>query len=53
MESGKFFDMFLESAKNAYIKVMGEEKWLSLNDKEKHDAVMFLANDMIKVMGTI
>ena len=31
---------------NAYIKVYGIEKWNSLSDKEKHDVVMFIANDL-------
>lgn len=34
--------------KNAYIKVMGAEKWASLTDDEKHDVVMILAKDLIK-----
>ena len=28
------------AAKMAYIKVMGEEKWNSLTEKEKHEAIM-------------
>lgn len=46
MTNGKFFEMFIETAKNAYIKIMGEEKWASLTDNEKHDAIMILANGM-------
>ena len=49
----KFFEMFIENARKAYIEVMGEEKWISLTDKEKHDAVMFLAKDMVKAVGAI
>ena len=49
----KFFEMFIESAKKAYIEIMGEEKWISLTDKEKLNAVMFLAKDMAKAMGAI
>jgi len=30
----------------AYIEVYGIEKWNSLSDKEKHDVVMFIANDL-------
>lgn len=41
-----FFDTFIESARAAYIEIMGAEKWESLTDKEKHDAVMMLANGM-------
>ena len=53
MTNEKFFEMFIESARNAYIDVMGEEKWISLTDKEKHDAVMFMAKDMAKAFGAI
>lgn len=30
----------IEMAKEAYIKVMGYEKWISLTIIEKHDAIM-------------
>ena len=53
MTKEMFFEMFIENAKKAYIEVMGEEKWISLTDKEKHDAVMFMAKDMAKAMGAI
>lgn len=46
MTNEKFFEMFIETAKNAYIKVFGEEKWNSLTDTEKHDVVMMLAKGM-------
>lgn len=51
MTSEQFFEMFIETAKNAYIKVMGEEKWISLTDKEKHDVVMAIAKGMTAVMS--
>ena len=51
MTNEKFFEMFIESASNAYIEVMGEEKWISLTDKEKHDVVMIMAKDMMKAMN--
>ena len=51
MTNEKFFEMFIESARNAYIEVMGKEKWISLTDKEKHDAVMIMAKDMMKAMN--
>ena len=41
-----FFEIFIEAARTAYIEIMGVEKWESLTDKEKHDAVMMLANGM-------
>lgn len=34
--------------KGAYIKVYGAEKWESLNDQEKHDVIMILANNLMK-----
>ena len=46
MNSEEFFEMFIESAENAYIEVMGKEKWNSLTNEEKHDAVMMLAKGM-------
>ena len=46
MTKEKFFELFIESAKNAYIEIMGEEKWASLTEKEKHDAIVMLANGM-------
>ena len=33
---------------NAYIKVMGKEKWDSLTTQEQHDTIMILAKDMIE-----
>ena len=35
-------DMIVE----AYIKVYGEEKWITLTDEQKHDAVMSILNDL-------
>ena len=51
MTNEKFFEMFIESAKKAYIQIMGEEKWVSLTDTEKHDVVMYLAKGMYAAMG--
>lgn len=51
MTNEKFFEMFIESARKAYIEIMGEEKWISLTDKEKHDAVMIMANDVMKALS--
>lgn len=53
MTNEMFVEFFIESAKKAYIEVMGEEKWNSLTKQEKHDAVMFMAKDMAKAMGAI
>ena len=52
MNSEEFFEMFIESAKNAYIKIMGKEKWNSLTNEEKHDAVMMLAKGMHIALAT-
>ena len=35
----------------AYITVMGLEKWNSLNDQEKHDVIMTIARDLNKALG--
>lgn len=36
----------IDMIKEAYIKVMGEDKWNSLSDEQKHDAVMIIARDL-------
>lgn len=36
----------IDMIKEAYIKVMGQEKWESLTDEQKHDAVMIIARDL-------
>jgi hypothetical protein len=51
MTNEKFFEIFIESARKAYIEIMGEEKWISLTDKEKHDAVMIMAKDMTRALN--
>lgn len=38
----------INSIVEAYIKVMGQEKWDSLNDQQKHDAIMTIIKDMLK-----
>lgn len=40
----KMIDMITE----AYIEVMGIEKWNGLTDQEKHDVVMIIARDLMK-----
>ena len=52
MTNENFFEMFIESARKAYIEIIGEEKWISLTDKEKHDAVMIMAKDMMKATNS-
>lgn len=39
-------ERIIEMMKEAYIKVMGEAKWNSLTDSQKHDAIMILIKDM-------
>lgn len=33
-------------AEKAYVTIMGRKKWNSLTDRQKHDAVMIMVNDM-------
>lgn len=44
MNTDKMIDMIVKS----YITVMGEEKWDSLSDEQKHDVVMIIATDALK-----
>ncbi len=41
----EFLSQFVQIAKESYIKVYGLEKWTKLTEQEKHDLVIFLAND--------
>ena len=43
MNTDKMIDMIVKS----YITVMGEEKWDSLSDEQKHDVVMVIAKDAL------
>ena len=45
------FETMVEMIKNAYISVYGEAKWNSLDDNEKHDAVMYIVKDFGKLVG--
>lgn len=42
-------EKMVEMATAAYISVMGREKWESLTDKQKHDAVMIIWKDFEKL----
>lgn len=44
------FDL-IEMAKEAYISVMGYEKWQSLTNQQKHDAIMCIIVDFGKAYG--
>lgn len=39
-------DMIVKS----YVTIMGEEKWNSLSDEQKHDVVMTIATDALNRM---
>lgn len=45
------FEKMVEMIKSAYIEVYGIEKWESLNNQEKHDAIMFIAKDLSMVIA--
>lgn len=42
------FETILNNVKEAYIKVMGIEKWNALTDEQKHDVTMILVKNMMK-----
>ena len=42
-------DMIVKS----YITIMGEEKWNSLTDEQKHDVVMTIAKDALNRVNNI
>ena len=46
----KNWEKMVDTIAKAYIEVMGIEKWNSLTDEQKHDAVMILARDLDKVI---
>lgn len=43
----------IEMVREAYITVMGEKKWNSLTDQEKHDVVMAIVSDASKALDRI
>ena len=47
----KEMNAMIEMIRTAYIQTMGIDKWNSLTDKEKHDVVMILVNDMSKALN--
>ena len=42
-------EKMIDMAAAAYISAMGREKWESLTDKQKHDAVMIIWKDFEKL----
>lgn len=37
-------------AQNAYISVIGIEKWNSLGEQQKHDAIMICLRDLLAIL---
>ena len=44
-------DKMINMIAAAYIEVYGIEKWNSMTDKQKHDAVMIIAKDALNRIG--
>ena len=40
----------VDMIREAYVEVMGREKWESLTDEQKHDAIMTIVKDSLKAM---
>lgn len=40
----------IEMIKEAYINVMGVEKWNGLTDKDKHDVIMTITKDFNELL---
>ena len=38
---------------NAYIEIMGIEKWNALTEEQKHDVVMIMAQDAMKALDKV
>jgi hypothetical protein len=45
------FETMVNMIKGAYIEVYGVEKWESLTNQEKRDAIMFIAKDLSKAIA--
>ena len=43
-------EKLVDLMQDAYIKVMGLEKWNSLTDEQKHDAIMLMVKDALKAI---
>ena len=50
MSENEFFEFYISKFREVFIGVYGADKWNSLTDKEKHDAIMMSARDLLKVM---
>lgn len=51
--TNKEFDKMIDMIRDAYISVMGIEKWESLTDREKHDVIMIIAKDFSNALNNI
>ena len=51
MSDNEFFDKMVGMIQQAYIEVYGIEKWISLTDQQKHDAVMIIVRDMHRALA--
>ncbi len=45
------WESMVDQIKEAYIKVMGQEKWNSLTDEQKREAVMTIVKDALKALN--
>lgn len=43
----------VKKIENAYITVMGQEKWDSLTEQQRHDVVMLITKDMLKALNSL
>lgn len=40
-------EIIIDMIVKSYVTIMGEEKWNSLSDEQKHDVVMTIATDAL------
>ena len=50
MTKNEFFEFYVNTFRETYIKVYGKEKWDSLTDEQKHEATMIVANDLLNLL---
>lgn len=50
--TNNWMDM-VKKIENAYITVMGQEKWDGLTEQQKHDVVMLITKDMLKALNSL
>ena len=49
-EMDRYYERLRDMIVNAYIEVMGVDKWIGMTDKEKHDVVMAIARDLHRAL---